>query len=332
MDTVNLGSTGLRVSRACLGTMTFGRQADEAESTRIVDKALAAGVTFIDTADAYPIPPDISTNGLTEEIVGKILEGRRDQVVLATKCHFPMGPAAHQRGNNRLHIRRSVEASLRRLRTDWIDLFQVHQMDPNTPVEETLDVLEDLRREGKIIYGGSCNFSPAATASAAIAAARLGVDGFVCLQPRYNLLHRHCEHAIFPIAVAEGIGVISYNPLAGGFLTAKHRGRRPDEDPPAGRFSLPGRSGNTYRTRYWNDVAFERAERIFAICDEAGLAPARVAVGWVLAQAAVTAPILGASSADQLDDVLPAFDQPLSDELLALLDEATRDATLDWRQ
>ncbi len=332
MDTVNLGSTGLRVSRACLGTMTFGRQADEAEATRIVDKALAAGVTFIDTADAYPIPPDISTNGLTEEIVGKILEGRRDQVVLATKCHFPMGPAAHQRGNNRLHIRRSVEASLRRLRTDWIDLFQVHQMDPNTPVEETLDVLEDLRREGKIIYGGSCNFSPAATAGAAIAAARLGVDGFACLQPRYNLLHRHCEHAIFPIAVAEGIGVISYNPLAGGFLTAKHRGRRPDEDPPAGRFSLPGRSGNTYRTRYWNDVAFERAERIFAICDEAGLAPARVAVGWVLAQAAVTAPILGASSADQLDDVLPAFDGPLSDELLALLDEATRDATLDWRQ
>jgi len=332
MDTVNLGSTGLRVSRACLGTMTFGRQADEAESTRIVDKALAAGVTFIDTADAYPIPPDISTNGLTEEIVGKILEGRRDQVVLATKCHFPMGPAAHQRGNNRLHIRRSVEASLRRLRTDWIDLFQVHQMDPNTPVEETLDVLEDLRREGKIIYGGSCNFSPAATAGAAIAAARLGVEGFACLQPRYNLLHRHCEHAIFPIAVAEGIGVIPYNPLAGGFLTAKHRGRRPDEDPPAGRFSLPGMSGNTYRTRYWNDVAFERAERIFAICDEAELAPARVAVGWVLAQAAVTAPILGASSADQLDDVLPAFDQPLSDELLALLDEATRDATLDWHQ
>ncbi len=332
MDTVNLGSTGLRVSRACLGTMTFGRQADEAESTRIVDKALAAGVTFIDTADAYPIPPDISTNGLTEEIAGKILEGRRDQVVLATKCHFPMGPAAHQRGNNRLHIRRSVEASLRRLRTDWIDLFQVHEMDPNTPVEETLDVLEDLRREGKILYGGSCNFSPAGTASAAIAAARLGVEGFACLQPRYNLLHRHCEHAIFPIAVAEGIGVISYNPLAGGFLTAKHRGRRPDEDPPAGRFSLPGRSGSTYRTRYWNDIAFERAERIFAICDEAGLAPARVAVGWVLAQAAVTAPILGASSADQLDDVLPAFDQPLSDELLALLDEATRDATLDWRQ
>ncbi len=332
MDTVNLGSTGLRVSRACLGTMTFGRQADEAESTRIVDKALAAGVTFIDTADAYPIPPDISTNGLTEEIVGKILEGRRDQVVLATKCHFPMGPAAHQRGNNRLHIRRSVEASLRRLRTDWIDLFQVHEMDPNTPVEETLDVLEDLRREGKILYGGSCNFSPAATAGAAIAAARLGVEGFACLQPRYNLLHRHCEHAIFPIAVAEGVGVIPYNPLAGGFLTAKHRGRRPDEDPPAGRFSLPGRSGNTYRTRYWNDVTFERAEQIFAICDEAGLAPARVAVGWVLAQAAVTAPILGASSADQLDDVLPAFDQPLSDELLALLDEATRDATLDWRQ
>lgn len=332
MDTVNLGSTGLRVSRACLGTMTFGRQADEAESTRIVDKALAAGVTFIDTADAYPIPPDISTNGLTEEIVGKILEGRRDQVVLATKCHFPMGPAAHQRGNNRLHIRRSVEASLRRLRTDWIDLFQVHQMDPNTPLEETLDVLEDLRREGKILYGGSCNFSPAATAGAAIAAARLGVEGFACLQPRYNLLHRHCEHAIFPIAEEQGIGVISYNPLAGGFLTAKHRGRRPDEDPPAGRFSLPGLSGNTYRTRYWNDVMFERAERIFAICDEAGLAPARVAVGWVLAQAAVTAPILGASSADQLDDVLPAFDQPLSDELLALLDEATRDATLDWRQ
>ena len=149
MDTVNLGSTGLRVSRACLGTMTFGRQANEAEATRIVDRALEAGITFIDTADAYPIPPDITTNGLTEEILGKIIEGRRDQVVLATKCHFPMGPAAHQSGNGRLHIRRSVEASLTRLRTDWIDLFQVHQMDEHTPVEETLDVLEDLRREGK---------------------------------------------------------------------------------------------------------------------------------------------------------------------------------------
>ena len=205
MDTVNLGRTGLRVSRACLGTMTFGRQADEAEATRIVDRALDAGVTFLDTADAYPIPPDIETNGLTEEILGRIIASRRDRVVLATKCHFPMGPAPHQRGNGRLHIRRSVEASLRRLQTDWIDLFQVHQMDPHTPVEETLDVLEDLRREGKILYGGSCNFSPVKTAEAAIAAARLGVEGFACLQPRYNLLHRHCEHAIFPLAEAEGI-------------------------------------------------------------------------------------------------------------------------------
>ena len=332
MDVVNLGRTGLRVSRACLGTMTFGRQADEAEATRIVERALAAGVTFIDTADAYPIPPDPETNGQTEEILGRILEGRRDHVVLATKCHFPMGPAPHQRGNGRLHVRRSVEASLRRLRTDRIDLFQVHQMDPHTPVEETLDVLEDLRREGKILYGGSCNFSPVATAEAQIAAARLGVEGFACLQPRYNLLHRHCEHETFPIAEAEGLGVIPYNPLAGGFLTAKHRGRRPEEEPPAGRFSLPGMSGTTYRTRYWNDAMFAKAERIFALCDAAGLAPARVAVGWVLAQPAVTAPILGASRADQLDDVLPAFDEPLPDDLLAALDEATRDDTLEWRQ
>ncbi len=332
METTNLGCTGLRVSRACLGTMTFGRQADEAEATRIVDRALEAGVTFVDTADAYPVPPDIATNGLTEEIVGRILEGRRDHVVLATKCHFPMGPAAHQRGNGRLHVRRSVEASLRRLRTDWIDLFQVHQMDPQTPVEETLDVLDDLKREGKILFGGSCNFSPVATARAQIAAARMGVDGFRCLQPRYNLLHRHPEHAILPLAQAEGLGVIPYNPLAGGFLTAKHRGRRPDEEPPAGRFSLPGMTGDTYRRRYWNDAAFDRAERVFALCDEAGLEPARVAVGWVLAQPAVTAPILGASSADQLDDVLPAFDEPLPADLLAALDEATRDDTLEWRQ
>jgi len=332
METTTLGRSGLRVSRACLGTMTFGRQADEAEATRIVDRALDAGVTFVDTADAYPVPPDIATNGLTEEIVGRILEGRRDHVVLATKCHFPMGPAAHQRGNGRLHIRRSVEASLRRLRTDWIDLFQVHQMDPQTPVEETLDVLDDLRREGKILFGGSCNFSPVATAAAQIAAARMGVDGFRCLQPRYNLLHRHAEHAILPLAAAEGLGVIPYNPLAGGFLTAKHRGRRPDEEPPAGRFSLPGMTGDTYRRRYWNDAAFARAERVFALCDEAGLEPARVAVGWVLAQPAVTAPILGASNAAQLDDVLPAFEEPLPEDLLAALDEATRDDTLEWRQ
>ena len=332
MDIVNLGSTGLRVSRACLGTMTFGRQAGEAEATRIVDRALDAGVTFIDTADAYPIPPDVSTNGQTEEILGRILEGRRDQVVLATKCHFPMGAAAHQRGNGRLHIRRSVEASLRRLRTDWIDLFQVHQMDPVTPVEETLGVLDDLQREGKVLFAGSCNFSPAATTEALVTAAQLGLEGFACLQPRYNLLHRHCEHAIFPIAESAGLGVIPYNPLAGGFLTAKHRGLRPDQEPPAGRFALPGLSGKTYRGRYWNDEGFEMAERIFEICDQAGLAPARLAVGWVLAQPAVTAPILGASNADQLDDVLPAFEEPLSDDILAALDQATRDRTLDWQQ
>ena len=332
MEVVNLGRTGLRVSRACLGTMTFGRQADEAEAKRIVDRALDAGVTFIDTADAYPIPPDLATNGLTEEILGRVIAGRRDEIVLASKCHIAMGPAPHQQGNGRLHIRRSVEASLRRLGTDRIDLYQVHQEDPLTPIGETLATLDDLQREGKIVQYGSCNFHPASMAEAAVAAAASGVEGFTCEQPRYNLLHRHCEHAVFPLADRLGLGVIPFNPLAGGLLTAKHRDRSPADDPPDGRFSMPGVSGPLYRGRYWNEDVFAKAERVFALCDEAGLTPARVAVGWVLAQPAVTAPILGASRADQLDDVLPAFEEPLDAALLEALDAATTDDALEYRK
>ena len=332
MDVVNLGRTGLRVSRACLGTMTFGRQADEAEAQRIVDRALDAGVTFVDTADAYPIPPDLATNGLTEEILGRVLGSRRDEVVLASKCHIAMGPAPHQQGNSRLHIRRSIEASLRRLGTDRIDLYQVHQEDPLTPLEETLSTLDDLQREGKIVQYGACNSHPATIAEAAVAAAAVGVEGFTCEQPRYNLLHRHCEHAVFPIAERLGLGVIPFNPLAGGFLTGKHRALSAGDAPPEGRFSMPGVSGPLYRDRYWTDEVFAKAERVFALCDEAGLAPARVAVGWVLAQPAVTAPILGASRAEQLDDVLPAFEEPLDPALVAALDEATTDDALAYRK
>lgn len=330
METVNLGRTGLRVSRACLGTMTFGRQADEAEAERILERALEAGVTFIDTADAYPIPPDPTTNGETEEILGRLLEGRRDRVVLASKCFFPMGGTPHERGNNRAHIRRSVEASLRRLRTDRIELFQVHQIDPHTPIGETLQVLDDLIAEGKVLYAGVCNFGPAETSEALVAATGLPRGGLHCLQFRYNLLHRHAEHALLPMAERHGLGVIPYNPLAGGFLTAKHRTQAADREPPPGRFSLPGMSGETYRRRYWNDLGFETAEAIFALCDEAGLTPARVAVGWTLTRPGITAPILGASRADQLDDVLPAFEEPLPEDLVAALDEVTRTATLEW--
>ena len=330
METINLGRTGLRVSRACLGTMTFGRQADQAEAERILDRAMDAGVTFIDTADAYPIPPDPTTNGETEEILGRLLAGRRDRVVLASKAFFPMGGTAHERGNSRAHIRRSVEASLRRLQTDRIELFQVHQIDRHTPIDETLGVLDDLIAEGKVLYAGVCNFGPAETSEALVSAANLPRGGLHCLQFRYNLLHRHAEHALLPMAERHGLGVIPYNPLAGGFLTAKHRSKAPNHEPPPGRFSLPGLSGETYRSRYWNELGFETSERIFALCDEAGLTPARVAVGWVLSRPGVTAPILGASRADQLDDVLPAFETPLEKDLVDALDEATRTTTLEW--
>lgn len=233
-----MGRTGLRVSEVCLGTMTFGNQADEATAFAIMDRAFHAGIDFLDTADVYPLGGGMERVGVTEEIVGRWMRQRgvRDQIVLATKCRGRMGPGANDEGLSRRHILRACEASLRRLQTDHIDLYQTHAPDPDTPIEETLEALDDLVRAGKVRYAGCSNYPAWRLAEALWAADRKGLARFDCAQPRYNLLFRMIEDEILPFYRAHGVGVIAYNPLAGGMLTGRYR---KGHEPEAGtRFAL----------------------------------------------------------------------------------------------
>src|SRR5580704_3792728 len=223
MKTVRVGRTGLKVSEICLGTMTFGYQCDEKQSFAIMNKAAEQGVSFIDTADVYPVPPSIETAGRTEEIVGRWLKGQRDRFVLATKCRMKVGPGPNDEGLSRRHIIKAVDDSLRRLQTDYIDLYQPHSFDPETPIEETLRALDDCVRQGKIRYLGCSNYPAWQLALAVGVSAQHGLARYDCVQPRYNLLHRDIEAELLPLCRDQGIGVIAYNPLAGGFLTGRYQ-------------------------------------------------------------------------------------------------------------
>ncbi|MDA8148242.1 MAG: aldo/keto reductase, partial [Actinomycetota bacterium] len=236
MRHVRLGRTGLLVSELCLGTMTFGLQCDEDTSLAILDRADAGGITFLDTADVYPLGGGLPTTGRTEEIVGKWLRGKRDRFVVATKCVGRTGPAAWEQGSSRKHILDAVEASLRRLGTDYIDLYQLHGPDPGTPIDETLGALDDLVRSGKVRYVGCSNFLAYQVARAVGRSEARQLVRFDSVQPRYNLLFRQIERELLPLCLEEGIGVIPYNPIAGGLLSGKHD---PAGPPPEGsRFTL----------------------------------------------------------------------------------------------
>lgn len=313
MNTRRLGRTGLKVSEICLGTMTFGHQCDEPTSFAIMDRAAAAGVDFIDTADVYPVPPSPETAGRTEEIVGKWLEGRRQKFVLATKCRMRVGHGPNDEGLSRRHILKAVEDSLRRLRTDYIDLYQPHSPDPDTPIEETLRALDDLVRQGKVRYLGCSNYPAWQVAVALGVSDRLGLARFDCVQPRYNLLYREIESELVPLCRAQGLGVIGYNPLAGGFLTGKYRSL---EAPPAGtRFTL-GKTGDLYRQRYWQQSQLEAVQRLQTFFQPRGKSLVTVAVAWVLAQPGITAAIIGASKPEQLAESLAAAGVTLDAEEL----------------
>jgi 1-deoxyxylulose-5-phosphate synthase len=315
-----LGRSGLRVSEICLGTMTFGVQCDEATSFAILDRAAEAGVDFLDSADCYPIPMTGETAGRTEEILGRWLHGRRDRFVLATKCFFPTGPGPNDRGSSRRHVLASLEASLRRLRTDYVDLYQVHAYDPDTPLEETLRALDDATRAGKIRYAGCSNFLAWELAKAAWTADRLGVEGFRCVQPRYNLLHREIERDLVPLCRERGLGIIVFNPLAGGLLTGKHD---PSRGPERGtRFSAElGSSAETYLKRYWRGELFDGVSALRDFFAPRGTPLPTVAVAWVLAQPGISAAIVGASRPEQLASTLAASQLDLDDEARAFLDE-----------
>jgi aryl-alcohol dehydrogenase-like predicted oxidoreductase len=319
MKTRRLGQTGLKVSEVCLGTMTFGLQADERTSFAILDKAAEKGVTFLDTADAYPVPPSPETAGRTEEIVGAWLKGRRDRFVLATKCRIRVGTGPNDEGLSRKHILKAVEDSLRRLHTDYIDLYQAHSPDPDTPAEETLRAFDDLVRHGKVRYLGCSNFPAWQVALSLGLSARLGLARYDCVQPRYNLLHREIEAELLPLCVDQGLGVIAYNPLAGGFLSGKYTAV--GEPPPGTRFSL-GKTGELYRQRYWHQAHLEAVEHLRAHFAPRGKSMVSVAVAWVLAQPGVTSAIVGASKPEQLDASLDAVHLTLDADDLEACDLA----------
>ena len=311
MELRPLGRTGVEVSPLCLGAMMFGEwgNRDHEDSIRIIHRALDAGINFVDTADVY-------SGGESEEIVGKALEGRRDDVVLATKVHGRMGDGPNRQGNSRRWIVQEVEASLRRLKTDWIDLYQVHRPDRLTDVDETLGALSDLVRQGKIRYLGSSTFQPSQIVEAHWVADRRGRERFVCEQPPYSLLVRGIEAEVLPVCERYGMGVIPWSPLAGGWLSGRFRtgadatSRRAERLPQRYDLSLPE-----------NQRKLEAADALARLAEEAGMSLVHLAIAFVLTHPAVTSAIIGPRTMEQLESQLGAADVRLDDALLDRIDE-----------
>ena len=308
-----LGATGVQVSPLCLGAMMFGAwgNPDHDESIRIIHRALDAGINFVDTADVY-------SRGESEEIVGKALAGgRRDHVVLATKFHGSMGDDPNERGNSRRWIMREVDASLRRLGTDWIDLYQVHRFDEGTDLDETLGALTDLVRAGKIRYLGSSTFPAHLIVEAQWVAERRGRERFVCEQPPYSMLVRGVEAEVLPVCRQYRMAVIPWSPLAGGWLSGRYRkGAEPPASTRAGR--IPRRYDLSLPE---NQRKLDAADRLAQLAEEAGLTLIQLAIAFVLRHPVVTAPIIGPRTMEQLESQLAALDVSLDDELLDRIDE-----------
>jgi aryl-alcohol dehydrogenase (NADP+) len=300
--------------------MTFGLQCDERTSFSIMESAAEGGVTFLDTADAYPLGGTLETTGRTEEIIGKWMRGKRHQFVIATKCFGVVGPARWDRGNSRKHILDAIDASLKRLQTDYVDLYQLHGPDPETPIDETLRALEDVVRSGRARYVGCSNFLAYQVARAVGRSEALGVTRFDSVQPRYNLLFREIERELLPLCAEEGIGVIPYNPLAGGLLSGKHNREAGPEE--GSRFTL-GTAAQRYQDRYWHEREFDTVEALRPLAREAGMPLPQLAVAWVLTNPAITAPIIGASRPEQLADTLAAATTTLAPDLKQRLDDLT---------
>ena len=321
MQYKKMGRTGLKVSTICLGTMTYGSQVAEKESIDIIESALAAGVNFLDTADAY-------IDGRSEEIVGKALKGKRQSVVLATKVENKVGPGVNDAGLSRKHIMQGIEDSLRRLGTDYIDLYYVHKPDYDTPIEETLRALDDLVHQGKARYIACSNFHAWRLCKALWVSDLHRLARFDCIQPPYNLLTRDIEYELLPLCASEGVGVCVYNPLAGGLLTGKHH---PNKPPAEGtRFALPyetrahGQIGSIYSERYWSAANFEAVASLEKIAREHGRSLPQFALAWILSKEVITSAICGATSLKHLEQNIGAADIELSEEELATCDEVWR--------
>ncbi len=303
MEYRQLGRTGTRVSELCLGTMTFGNEADEATSHQIVDRFVDAGGNFVDTANVY-------SQGASEEITGRAIKDRRDRIVLATKARFQMGDDTNAAGSSRRNLRAACEASLRRLGTEWIDLYQVHMWDKRTPLEETLSTLDDLVREGKVRYIGASNFAGWHLAKALGISALHDWEPFVCLQPEYSLITRDAERELLPLCQSEGLAVIPWSPLGGGILTGKYS---KDQEFPSGTRGADTENPITFTYRL-DDRAWNIVEAVKAAAATTGKSAAQISLNWVLHRRGVTAPIIGARNLTQLEDNLGATGWRLDEE------------------
>ena len=311
MEYRTLGRTGIQVSRFCFGAMSFGDVADEETSAAMFHRCREAGINFFDTANVY-------AGGRSEEILGCLISDCRDEIVLTSKVGVPTTEDVNARGLSRRHIVLAVEASLRRLGTDRLDLYFLHNFDPRTPIEETLRALDDLVHQGKILYPAVSNWAAWQIATALGISAREGLARFACVQPMYSLVKRQAEVEILPLAQAEGLGVISYSPLGAGMLTGKYGAtRRPEQ----GRLV----ENQLYMKRYGDPAYYETAERFTAYAKERGVHAATLAVAWVMSHPAVTAPIIGARNVAQLEASLAALDVDMTpewrDEISALSTE-----------
>jgi len=298
-----LGRTGAKVSALCFGTMSFGGDADEAVSADLFNSCRDNGINFFDCADLY-------AGGRSEEILGRLIKDCREQVIITSKVYFATGQDPNAMGASRLHIRHAVEGSLRRLGTDRIDLYFIHRFDDTTPLEETLRTLDDLVRQGKVLYIGASNFAAWQVEKALGISVREGLEAFACIQPMYNLVKRQAEAEILPMARAENLAVIPYSPLGGGLLTGKYgAGKKPG----AGRLV----SNKIYATRYGDAQDYQIADRFVEFARSRGFDPVSLAVAWVGGHPAVTAPIIGARNVDQLRSSIASVDIPMTPELRA---------------
>ncbi|HEY3343701.1 MAG TPA: aldo/keto reductase [Anaerolineaceae bacterium] len=315
MEYVNLGRTGLKVSRICLGMMTYGASKwrawvhDEPESRPFVKRALELGINYFDTADIYSL-------GVSEEVLGRAIKeySRREDVVIATKVCLPMGPGLNQSGLSRVHIFDSIDASLRRLGTDHVDLYQIHRYDPTTPLEETMEALHDVVKAGKARYIGASSMRAYQFVRSQYLADRHGWTRFVTMQNHYNLVYREEEREMVPFCREEGIGLLPWSPLARGFLTGRNVRGSQDE-------TIRGQTDQFAHAMYYQPADYDVVDRVIELANRRGVKPAQVALAWLLHQPAVTAPIIGASKMNHLEEAVAALEIHLSAEEQASLEE-----------